>query len=151
MLTCSQKSLSVFVEIPSNILLEKVNKLLEDNQQIRSQIVSLGLPILYNDNQVTIGEYYYVPNPKVENIINPENIDLWASSGWIDLREKNVKYWQSIVKDILVESKKIEEADLATTDRNWFAIGNANIGEILGYAYSMLGGQRKTEFIKPLR
>ena len=151
MLTCSQKSLSVFAKSSSNTLLEKINKFLEDNQQIRSQIISHGLPIIFNDNHVTTGEYFYVPNPKEENIISPGNVDLWANSGWIDLREKNIKYWQSVIKDILVESKKTNSGGLITSDRNWLDIESANIGEILGYVYSMLGGERKTEFLNPLR
>jgi len=151
MLACSQKSLSVFAKSSSNTLLEKINKFLEDNQQIRSQIISLGLPIIFNDNHVTTGEYFYVPNPKEENIISSMNVDLWANSGWIDLREKNIKYWQSIIKDILAESKKTNNGGLITSDRNWLDIESADIGEILGYVYSMLGGQRKTEFFSPLR
>jgi len=151
MLTCSQKSLSVFVKSPSDVLLKKITKFLEDNQQIRAQIVSLGLPILFDDNQVTIGEYFYVPNLQEENVVSPEKVDLWASSGWVDLREKNIKYWQSIIKDILTESKKTKTGGLITTDRNWLDLESVDIGEILGYVYSMLGGQRKTEFLNPLR
>ena len=150
MLACSQKSLSVLVKSSSDVLVKKINKFLEDNQQIRSQIVSLGLPIVFNDDHVTAGEYFYVPNIKEENIISTKNIDLWADSGWIDLREKNIKYWQSIIKKILTESKKDGASGLITTDRNYIDIENADIGEILGYVYSMLGGQRKTEFLKSL-
>ncbi|MEI6479924.1 MAG: hypothetical protein WCO12_00155 [bacterium] len=150
MLACSQKSLSVLVKSSSGALVKKINKFLEDNQQVRSQIVSLGLPIIFNDDHVTAGEYFYVPNIKEENIISTKNIDLWANSGWIDLREKNIKYWQSIIKKILTESKKDGASGLIATDRNYIDIENADIGEILGYVYSMLGGQRKTEFLKSL-
>lgn len=146
LLACSQKSLSVFTKSSSSTLFKKIKKYLKNNQQIRAQIVSLGLPILFNDNQVIIGEYFYVPSLKEKNIINSKNIDLWANSGWVDLREKNIKYWQSVVRDILTESKKIKKVGFATTDRNWIDIESADIGEILGYAYSMLGGQRKIEF-----
>lgn len=109
------------------------------------------MPIIFDDKQVTVGEYFYVPNPKEENIITSKNIDLWAKSGWVDLRESNIKYWQAIIKDILVESKKNKEDGFAVIDRNWLDIESADIGEILGYAYSMLGGQRKTEFFNVLR
>lgn len=146
MLICSQKSLSVFAKLSSNALFKKINEYLEDNQQIRAQIVSLGLPILFSDKQVTVGEYFYVPNPKEENIITSKNIDLWANSGWVDLREKNIKHWQSVARKIVVESKKIKENDLVTTDKNWIDIESADIGEVLAHVYSMLGGQRKTVF-----
>lgn len=148
MLTCSKKSLEVFVKTPTRVLGEKINKYLKDNQQVRAQIVSLGLPIIFNDNNVIVGEYFYVPNPKETNIITSKNVDLWAGSGWIDLRDKNIKYWQSVVKNILIELNKINKGDLLTTDRSWLDIENTDIGEVLGYAYSMLGGQRKTEFSK---
>ncbi len=146
MLTCSKKSLTVFTKTQTNVLREKINKYLKDIQQVRAQIVSLGLPIIFNDGDVTIGEYFYVPNPKENNIITSKNVDLWAGSGWVDLRDKNIKHWQSIVKDILVELNKINKGDLLTSDRSWLDVENTDIGEVLGYAYSMLGGQRKTEF-----
>lgn len=151
MLACSEGSLSIFVKSSIEVLLEKIGKYLEKNQQVRAQIVSLGLPIIFNDDRVTVGEYFYVPNPKEKNIVSSKNIDLWANSGWVDLREKNIKYWQSIVRDMVVELKKNQEGGCATTDRNWIDIEGANIGEILGYAYSMLGGQRKTDFSNSLR
>lgn len=151
MLVCSKKSLTAFAKVSSSDLLRNINKYLEDNQQIRAQIVSLGLPILFDGNQIIIGEYFYVPNPKADNIVSSKNIDLWADSGWVDLRENNIKHWQSIIKNILIESKKNKEDGFAVIDRNWLDIEKADIGEILGYAYSMLGGQRKTEFFNIIR
>lgn len=147
MLACAQNSMTTFTNTSSKIMVEKIFKFIQDNQEIRSQIVSLGLPILFENNQAILGEYFYVPNPNEKNIISVDNIELWANSGWVDLREKNIKYWQSLLKKILLESKKIKNTELANSERNWFAIENANIGEILGYAYSMLGGNRKIEFL----
>ena len=146
MLVNSGNSLTTFVKTPSNFLAEKIDKYMQDNEQIRSQIVSLGLPILFNDDKATVGEYYYVPNQNEENVISSKNINLWADSGWVDLREKNIKHWQKIVKKIISESRYLKEIGLAYTHRNSLDIDDADVGEVLGYAYSMLGGQRKTEF-----
>ena len=147
MLISCQKSLSLFSKTSSKVVVKDITSFLEKNQQIRSQIISLGLPILFDNNQAIIGEYFYVPNQKEKNTITPDNINLWATSGWVDLREKNVKYWQSIIKKVLKETKEIENSGLVNPNRNWFTAESADIGEILGYVYSMLGGQRKTEFI----
>lgn len=109
--------------------------------------MSLGLPIIFEDNKTIIGEYFYVPNPKNKNIVSSHNIDIWANSGWVDMRKKNIKYWQSVIKKILSEPDFSKEYDLTVSERNRFDIDNPNIGEVLGYVYSMLGGQRKSEFL----
>lgn len=147
LLACCNRTISDFSKSKSSELLKDVHKYIIDNQQIRSQIVSLGLPILLEKNQAIIGEYFYVPNPKENNVIDAKNIDLWANSGWVDLREKNIKYWQSIIKNILLELKENGRDGLIIEDRNKLTLNSSDIGEILGYAYSMLGGQRKTEFL----
>lgn len=151
MLACCRKSSSVFIKTPVRVLLKKINQYIKNNKQTRSQIISLGLPILLEGNKAIIGEYCYVPDFKEMNIISAKNIDLWASSGWVDLREKNIKQWQNTVGRILVESKEIKKGELVIADRNWFSVENGDIGEILGYAYSMQGGQRKTVFLTPSR
>jgi len=148
MIECSDKSLNECVRLPLDTLTDRIHKYIDNNQQIRSQILSLGLPIIFNDSQVIMSEYFYVPNPKEDNIINKQNIDLWASSGWIDLRKDNISYWQSVIAKIVVEHEKNSATGIAFADRNHIDVNNPNVGELLGYAYSMMGGHRKTEFLK---
>lgn len=116
-----------------------------NDQKTRAQIVSLGLPIIFDNGEVIIGDYYYVPNG-LDNNISKENIDLWASSGWVDLRKSEIFYWQLTIKKILSESSSFENGEIAILDRNWKNIKNGDIGELLGYAYSISGGERRTDF-----
>lgn len=146
MKVCSY-SIKDCIELKTPQLTKMIEKFLMENTSVRSQIISLGLPIIFDNNTVIIGEYYYIPNPIEENKISKENINLWASCGWVDIREIEIKYWQSILKKIYKEITLLEKNDLAVLDRNWSKAKDGDIGELLGFAYSISGGERKTDFI----
>ncbi len=129
------------------LLVQKIEQLLMSNNEIRAQIISLGLPIIFENGEVILGEYYYVPNPQEKNIVNSENIDLWASSGWVDVRKAQVRYWKLILGKVALEAETIEDNKQLVLNRNWQEIANGDTGELLGYIYSMLGGQRRTDFM----
>lgn len=135
------------LETNATELVKSIESFLAKDAGIRSQIVSLGLPILFDNNEVIVGEYYCVPNSEEENKVSKKNINLWASCGWVDIRRTEIKYWQSILKRVYKEAMSLEKSELTVLDRNWQGVKNGNIGELLGFIYSILGGERKTEFL----
>lgn len=143
----SDYSIKKCIESEVPILVKAVEKLLMKDVTIRSQIVSLGLPIIFDNNEGIIGEYYYVPNPKEENKISKENINLWASCGWVDIRKPEIEYWQSVLKRVYKEITSLEKSESVILDRNWQKAKKGDIRELLGFIYSILGGERRTRFV----
>lgn len=147
MMKACDHSIKKCIELDTSKLVKLIEKILMENTNIRAQIVSLGLPIIFENNKTIVSEYYYIPNPVEENKVTKENINLWADCGWVDVRKTQIKYWKSILKKINEEINSLEKSQLAVLDRNWPKAKEGNIGELLGFAYSILGGERKTEFI----
>ena len=72
------------------------NLLLED-EKLRSEIISIGIPILMADGKSLLrGNEMKIPPFRGENEmdITDEKIDLWAHDGWVDLRIENMKFWK---------------------------------------------------------
>ena len=70
--------------------------LIEIDEQLRSQIISIGIPILLPDGTSMLrGETMKIPPHRGEDTIaaTPGAIDRWAHDGWVDLREKNMTLW----------------------------------------------------------
>jgi len=124
-----------------------------NNRVLRSQIISIGIPILMSDGKRLIrGPEIKIPPYRGENElhITPENIDLWAHDGWVDLREKNFELWINRFKRIIEETEKIPKEDTSSRfvrDRDfWNNYEEIDIGKIVGwlFIYEELGERMKS-------
>lgn len=127
----------------SEIFAELAEKYVLKNDIVRQQAISLGLPIIFEKNKLTAGDHYFVPNMAEENIITKRNIDKWANAGWIDLRKKNIKNWQNLLKKAYDGYLKQQNSSLDHVIDNYHAFESKNIGEILGLIYCLQGGARR--------
>jgi hypothetical protein len=131
----------------------KAEELVRNNRVLRSQIISIGIPILMSDGKRLIrGPEIKIPPYRGENElhITPENIDLWAHDGWVDLREKNFELWINRFKRIIEETEKIPKEDTSSRfvrDRDfWNNYEEIDIGKIVGwlFIYEELGERMKS-------
>lgn len=96
-----------------NNIVKQVNSKITNS--IIEEIITLGIPILDNDNNFYIGDYSLVPNMNENNDISEENIEQWSKTGWVDLRKDNI---QSLVNLIIkvyndaLNRKKICDNDI---------------------------------------
>lgn len=119
---------------------------IKKNDMIRKQILSLGLPILFENNEFLRGNHIFVPNIQEENIISVENVNKWADAGWVDLRSTRISYWKKWIKDAHNASQASLKKEEVCIGRNYKALNSGNIGEILGLLYSIQGGERRKEY-----
>ncbi len=98
-------------------LSEIVEKYLEEDQETRSQAISIGIPILMKDGKSLIrGPQVKIPAPMGRDSIeiNDKNINEWADAGWIDLRPENMKLWQSRIDQILAWIESLPKDDTSS-------------------------------------
>ena len=83
---------------------------IEDNNSFRSQILSIGLPILISDEEYLVGKQAKIPagKPWEDLEMNSTNINKWCYAGWIDLRESNMELWLKRFQLIKEQSEAIE-------------------------------------------
>lgn len=79
-------------------LSESIWKHLSVHEEIRSRIISIGVPILLpNGRQLLRGRDVLVPTAaewREHKAPGPTEIDRWADAGWIDLRPAHWRRWQ---------------------------------------------------------
>jgi len=130
------------VSTKSSVLSEKIHLLLKNNDKLRSEIISIGIPILLPDGKSLLrGNLMKIPpfRGKEELEITENNIDLWASDGWVDLREFNITRWQKRLKDLMHEATLIPEEDTSSLHvRNkeyWNNFGKIDIGKVVSWIF----------------
>ena len=118
---------------------ELEKKILED-QHLRAQILSIGIPILLKDGKRMLrGPEIKIPpyRGSEEEDITAEKIDKWAYDGWVDLRVENMRVWRKRMHDIFQEISSIPENDTSSQyDRDrrfWLEDKEINIGKVAGW------------------
>lgn len=114
------KSFNAFLSENVSDVRKKVLEFVTNNSKFRSQILSIGLPILIHDKKYIKGSFVKVPMKKagMNYEMTNENIDKWCFEGWIDIREENLELWQNRFETIKNEAESIKY-DL-TSSRNYF-------------------------------
>jgi hypothetical protein len=117
------------------------NMLLEDDK-LRSEIISIGIPILMADGKSLLrGNNMKIPPFRGDNKLKiiPEKIDLWAHDGWVDLRIQNMEFWKKRIQAIMDESNNISGEDTSSlhvrTKKYWNNFNQIDIGKVVSWIF----------------
>jgi len=126
----------------ANDLAASVEELIRTDTKLRADILSIGIPILMSDGKHLLrGPEMKIPayRGKNELEVTPENIDLWTSEGWVDLRESNFRLWQRRLSKIQEEIESIPKKDTSSEfDRDreyWTESQQIEPGKIVGWLF----------------
>ena len=136
-------TLSTVAATDSTTLSTKLHAQILDNAQLRSQIISIGIPILLPDGKTLIrGNTIKIPPFRGENLlrIRPRSVDQWAHDGWVDLRVKNMALWRSRFRTIMKMVAELPEEDTGSqamyTRDYWNNLSDIHPGKICGWIFS---------------
>jgi hypothetical protein len=89
-------TLRAVVETPAAEIAESLYQLLMQDDDLRTTITSIGVPILLPDgNTILRGPAINIPESIHREVqLTPEAVNAWAQKGWVDLRPLNLKCWQ---------------------------------------------------------
>lgn len=106
---------NVLQNTPTKISEDAIN-LIKNNKKLRSEIISIGIPILLEGNKLLRSKFVKVPSfdTKMEVEISASNIEKWANDGWVDLRPRNMEIWQKRFKTIIDQTSKIRHDDTSS-------------------------------------
>jgi NAD(P)-dependent dehydrogenase (short-subunit alcohol dehydrogenase family) len=109
----------------------------------RSEIVSIGIPILLPDGRLLRGPECKIPPVTAEDEVRevtPAAIETWAHAGWVDLREANMAAWKQRFDRIEAELVSIPAADSSSRflrDRQfWGPQGRIQPGKLVGWIFA---------------
>jgi len=125
------------------LLSQRLFDLIRTDDQLRSQIISIGIPILLPDGRSLVrGRTIKIPPFRGEDLLDltPKTVDLWAHDGWVDLREKNMKLWRARFSHIInsVEAIPTEENSSRTMHNReyWKNLSEIDPGKICGWIFT---------------
>jgi len=117
-------------------------ELIKNNEKLRSEIISIGIPILLPDgNNLLRGNEMKIPpfRGEEELEITPANIDLWSKDGWCDLRPENIVKWQKRIEKLMHDAESIPEHDTSSsfvrTKKYWKNFEKIDIGKVVGWLF----------------
>ena len=121
---------------------EKLTTVINENSELRSKIISIGIPILMPDGRSLIrGPVVKIPVFKTtsELPVNDENIDEWTYNGWIDLRTSNMQKWIDRIKKINAALDEIDVDDTSSRYHHglgfWKRDGELHIGKLVSWIF----------------
>ncbi|MCH8023127.1 MAG: short-chain dehydrogenase [Candidatus Marinimicrobia bacterium] len=135
-------SLQDLVKADSGQLTRDLEALVESNTEVRSKIISIGVPILMSDGKRLLrGPVVEIPPAlaRDEIPITPQSIDDWAEAGWVDLREANIRHWQTRAQAILAEAELIPEEESGSQYHHnreyWAPDEPLNVGKVAAWIF----------------
>lgn len=118
--------------------------LLRTNRDLRSRIISIGIPILLADGETLLrGEAIKIPpfRGDAELAITPESLDAWAAAGWVDLRAANIEHWQHRLARIKAETDATDHDDTSSrfnfTRDHWDGFASMPAGKIAAWIFTV--------------
>ncbi|MBC8043330.1 MAG: short-chain dehydrogenase, partial [Rhizobacter sp.] len=126
-------------------LSDEATRLITTDRDLRSRILSIGIPILLPDGlRLLRGSTMKIPakHNTHDQQPSPENLEHWTHDGWVDLRLENMKRWQTRIENIFNEVEHAETHTSSDTSsrfvRNahyWTGEGEINIGKVVGWLF----------------
>ncbi|MGA9362964.1 MAG: short-chain dehydrogenase [Bacteroidota bacterium] len=140
-LACGE--MKIVINTKSQVLSDKLTRILEQDRQLRAQIISIGVPILLPDAKTLLrGEEIKIPPYQGVNElkITPALIEHWAHDGWVDLRKENMDLWRSRFRRIVLDTERIPKDETSSrhlrTATYWKNFRDIEPGKIVGWIFT---------------
>ncbi len=131
------------LKTPADSLSEKLEGIIIRNRTLRTQIISIGIPILLPDGKTLLrGEEIKIPPYRERNELDvtPSFIDQWAHDGWVDLRKRNMELWRSRIQRIIRDTEAIPTDETSSrflrTEEYWRGFREIEPGKIVGWIFT---------------
>jgi hypothetical protein len=121
-----------------------LDRLVREQPDVASDVVSVGLPILLESGEILRGTHALVPSGAHEEAVTPEKLERWVQDGWVDLRLANCARWVERLRRIEAETAALPEGDTSSRHlrnrRFWNHGGRIQPGKIVGWVLSQEEG-----------
>lgn len=133
-------------------LVKRAQEVVQDDPRFVSLVAWSGWAILHpNGRSLWRGAKLKVPSlTDIRDIrekgLTAATVNRWADEGWVDLRRENWARWQERLRKVIAEIEGRPRYGARPLDRNWQSLNldaPLDVGELVGYIYSLRGGMRK--------
>lgn len=129
------------LNVDTSELTSKVNEVIKSNAELRSQILSIGLPILLDNGKYLRGDFVKIPvqHNKTEIEFTEDSINQLCYDGWIDLREENLESWKDRLSKIVEQAESVPSDDTSSgpvyDEEYWNFFNSIEPGKIAGWIF----------------
>lgn len=123
-------------------LANEANKLIQSDNKLRSEMLSIGLVILLPDgNSYLRGKNVKIPVRRTFDKLpmTDENIEQWCYEGWVDLRPSNFQIWLERLARIKSQAEVIPEEETSSrftyTKEYWNNFQQIEEGKIAAWIF----------------
>jgi hypothetical protein len=123
-------------------LTEKLSDIIRNDADLRSKIISIGIPVLMPDGKTLLrGPSMKIPvfRGESELEVTPENLQDWTYNGWVDLRESNMKLWLYRLHQIKEYLDNIDPDDTSSRYHHginyWKPDSELHIGRLVAWIF----------------
>jgi hypothetical protein len=127
----------------------RAEQIVTDNSKLRSQMISIGIPVLLSDGKHLVrGRQIKIPPAKIgiETSLADGRKDEFAREGWVDLRPENMAIWKDRLKQVRAEVHKVDGISGSEPDRGseyWDNFTTINEGRLAAWIFMVEeGGER---------
>ena len=121
----------------------KLESLIGEDAQLRSQIISIGIPILLADGKTLLrGPDIKIPPYRGDNElkVTDKTLNAWAHDGWVDLRTENMERWKTRFQIIIRQVEDIPRGETSSRQfRNssyWDGFKEIDPGKLVGWIFT---------------
>jgi len=136
-------TLNAVLEQSAETLATETFALVQSDENLRQTLTSVGLPVLTPDGQSLIrGPYIRIPEVAGANQVplTPDNVNLWAGKGWVDLRPQNFERWRERFQRMQREAHRIRGRGSAAITREAYLSDDISIGAVAGWIFNNEAG-----------
>jgi hypothetical protein len=137
------KDMRTVLRTPASVLSKKVTAIIKSNTDVRSKIVSIGIPILMPDGKTILrGDEIKIPPYQGSNVVDAsaKSVNLWAHDGWVDLRTPNMQLWKLRLKQIKDMAEDVPADDTSSrfqyTTEFWNDFREMDPGKLAGWIFN---------------
>lgn len=131
------------VKTPAKVISAKLEELIRIDAGLRSQLISIGIPILLSDGKTLLrGSDIKIPPYRGENElkVSEKSLNAWSHDGWVDLRVANMERWKSRFQVIMKQVDEIPEGDTSSrqfrSSAYWDSFKEIDPGKLVGWIFS---------------
>lgn len=143
LLKVAYRSVREVLKTPAKAIAAKLDALIRDDAQLRSQVVSIGIPILMTDGKTLLrGTDLKIPPYRGENDlkVTEKSLNAWTHDGWVDLRVANMERWKSRFDIIMKQVEEIPPGETSSRHfRNaayWENFREIDPGKLVGWIFT---------------
>jgi len=121
----------------------KLETLIRANGEVRSRIISIGIPILLADGKTLLrGREIKIPPHRGDNElkITEKSLNAWAHDGWVDLRVRNMERWRARFATIMADVEQIPKDETSSrhfrSKAYWGNFEEIEPGKLVGWIFS---------------